>query len=60
LLDNQAFVSHLQNKLRNEGLCDGYNLPIIRISVAFNSGYPHGAAYLEKAELDYYDITRIF
>jgi hypothetical protein len=50
----------VQNKLRNEGLCDGYNLPIIRISVAYTSGYTHCAPYLEKADLDYQDIARTF
>jgi hypothetical protein len=49
-------VSHIQSKLRSEGLCDGYNLPIIRISVAFSCGY----AYPERAELDQRDIGRIF
>jgi len=60
LLNNYVFVSHLQNKLRSEGLYDGYHLPIIRISVAHNPGYAQCALYPEKAELDYEDMVRTF
>lgn len=53
-------MSHLQNKLRSEGLYDGYNLPIIRISVAYYQNYAHCPTYFEKAELDHQDMYNIF
>ena len=53
-------MSHLQNKLRTEGLYDGYNLPIIRISVAYYQNYAHCPSYYDKAELDHQDMSNIF
>lgn len=53
LLDNALFVSHLQGKLRSEGLYEGYHLPIIRIAVA-QGGY---GGY---CELDHEDLVRTF
>ena len=51
-------MGHLRSKIRSEGLCEGYSLPIIRFAV--HSGFNYATPPSLKAPLDRNDLVGAF